>query len=412
VIVDITTRKQAEMELERARDDALAASRAKDDFFAALSHELRTPLSPVLLMASDAANNPSLPREIREDFETIRTNISLEARLIDDLLDLTRIARGKMALEKQPVDVHAVLRDALANLRTEFTGKRLELELATAGQPPRVLGDPVRLQQVLWNLLKNSAKFTAEDGHIRVSTQLPAGKNLIVIEITDNGMGLTKEELAHVFQPFAQGEHASQRGPHRFGGLGLGLAISRNLVEMHEGRLLARSGGRDRGATFVIELPLVAAGGSASPIAPVGGTRPAQSAPTAPSRRVLLVEDHASTRAAVQKLLSRRGMDVLVAGSVEEALALAKTASFDFVLSDVGLPDGDGYQLFTALRELRPALQGIAMSGYGMEDDLRRSRAAGFNAHLVKPVSIAALEKSLAQLSNPAKPAPEPARGQ
>lgn len=411
VIVDITTRKQAEMELERARDDALAASRAKDDFFAALSHELRTPLSPVLLMASDAANNPSLPREIREDFETIRSNISLEARLIDDLLDLTRIARGKMALEKQPVDVHAVLRDALANLRAEFTGKRLELELATTAQPPQVLGDPVRLQQVLWNLLKNSAKFTADDGHIRVRTHVPAGKQQIQIEITDNGIGLTKEELAHVFQPFAQGEHASQRGPHRFGGLGLGLAISRNLVEMHQGRLQARSPGRDRGATFLIELPLVPAPGSASPAATPDGTRAAPPVPTAPASRVLLVEDHASTRAAVQKLLSRRGMNVLVAGSVQEALAIARKESFDFVVSDVGLPDGDGYQLFTALLALRPGLQGIAMSGYGMEEDLRRSRAAGFSAHLVKPVSIAALEKSLAQLARPGSGSPQPAAG-
>ena len=405
VIVDITARKQVEFELERARDDALAASHAKDDFFAALSHELRTPLSPVLLMASDAANNPALPREIREDFETIRVNISLEARLIDDLLDLTRIARGKMPLEKQPVDVHAVLRDALANLRAEFAGKRLEVELADAVRPPIVMGDPVRLQQVLWNLLKNAAKFTAEQGHIRVRTRLPANRDLLTIEITDDGIGLTKEELAHVFQPFAQGEHASsQSGPHRFGGLGLGLAISRNLVEMHQGRLQAQSPGRDHGATFMIELPLAPHSGAASPRAPATGTESAQSTPKLPSSRVLLIEDHASTRAAVQKLLSRRGMEVIVAASVGEALTVAAKETFDFVVSDVGLPDGDGYQLFTELRRLRPTVHGIAMSGYGMEEDLKRSRAAGFSAHLVKPVSIAALEKALAQLPRPGTP--------
>ncbi len=412
VIVDITARKQVEFELERARDDALAASRAKDDFFAALSHELRTPLSPVLLMASDAANNPALPREIREDFETIRSNISLEARLIDDLLDLTRISRGKMLLEKQPVDVHAVLRDALGNLRAEFAGKRLEVELAATDRSATVLGDPVRLQQVLWNLLKNAAKFTAENGHIRVRTRLPANRNLLLIEITDDGIGLTREELAHVFQPFAQGEHASsQSGPHRFGGLGLGLAISRNLVEMHQGHLHAQSPGRDHGATFMIELPLAPTPGSASPVAPAPGSQPAQIAPTTPSSRVLLIEDHASTRAAVQKLLSRRGMQVLVAGSVSEALTVAARETFDFVVSDVGLPDGDGYQLFTELRRLRPGLQGIAMSGYGMEEDLKRSRTAGFTAHLVKPVSIAALEKALAQLPRPGTASTPPTDG-
>lgn len=410
VIVDISTRKQVEFELERARDDALAASRAKDDFLAALSHELRTPLSPVLLMASDAANNPALPREIREDFETIRSNISLEARLIDDLLDLTRIARGKMTLEKHPVNVHAVLRDALGNLRAEFAGKRLEIELADDGRPQRVLGDAVRLQQVLWNLLKNAAKFTVEDGHILVRTRRMAEGNRLQIEITDNGIGLSVEELAHVFQPFAQGEHASPRGPHRFGGLGLGLAISRNLVEMHQGRLHARSPGRNQGATFVVELPLAAATGSTSPLPPAGGTMPAEPGAEMPRRRVLLVEDHASTRAAVQKLLARRGMDVAVAGSVAEAFGLAAKQPFDFVISDVGLPDGDGYQLFTELSKTVPGLQGIAMSGYGMEDDLRRSRTAGFSAHLVKPVSIAALEKALAQLSRPPSRPPLPAR--
>jgi PAS domain S-box-containing protein len=408
VIVDISARKQVEFELEKARDEALAASRAKDDFFAALSHELRTPLSPVLLMASDAANNPALPREIRDDFETIRSNISLEARLIDDLLDLTRITRGKLLLEKHPLDIHGVLRDALGNLRAEFAGKRLELAFAT-GRPPQVLGDAVRLQQVLWNLLKNAAKFTAVDGHIRVSTSLPADGQRLIIEIADNGIGLSPGELKHIFEPFAQGEHATNQGAHRFGGLGLGLAISRNLVEMHQGRLHAHSAGRNQGATFVIELPLASASGSVPPI-PAAQAEGAPAAEPAVARsRVLLVEDHASTRAAVQKLLTRRGLDVTVAGSATEALAIAAGQTFDFVLSDVGLPDGDGYQLFTQLRKQQPDLRGIAMSGYGMEEDLQRSREAGFSSHLVKPVSIAAIEKALADLpKSPSRPPVSP----
>lgn len=402
VVVDISERKKVEWELERARDEALAASRAKDDFLAALSHELRTPLSPVLLMASDAASNPALPPDIREDFETIRANISLEARLIDDLLDLTHIARGKIQLEKHPVDIHAVLHDAVGNIRTEFAGKRLELELAATAHSPQIQGDAVRLQQVLWNLLRNAAKFTADDGHIGVSTQLPVGRNQLVVEISDNGIGLTADELAHVFEPFAQGEHATQPGPHRFGGLGLGLAIARNLVEMHAGRIYARSPGRDCGATFVVELPLAPVVREAPPKAPAAGDTPAgEISAVAVRRRVLLVEDHTATRVTVQKLLSRRGLDVEAADSVEAALTIATQQPFDFLVSDVGLPDGNGYQLIADLRKLHPRLQGIAMSGYGMEEDLQRSRTAGFSAHLVKPVTITALEQALAQLPQP-----------
>ncbi|MDB6166127.1 MAG: hypothetical protein JWQ83_1267, partial [Lacunisphaera sp.] len=400
VVVDITARKQVELELERARDDALAASRAKDDFLAALSHELRTPLSPVLLVASDAANNPALPREIRETFEMIRGNVSLEARLIDDLLDLTSITRGKMSLEKHAVDVHVVLRDAVANIHAEIDEKAMVLDLSLNAEQFTVTGDAVRLQQVLWNILKNAVKFTADGGRVRVGTRV-ADANL-VIEVADNGIGMSPAELSGVFEAFTQGEHARASGAHRFGGLGLGLAIARKLVELHGGRIHARSPGRGHGSSFTVELPLQSA------LRPVSAApAPADesgSAPPAPAGAgsILLVEDHASTRATLQKLLSRRNYEVVPAGTAKEARQLAAARHFDLLLSDVGLPDGDGYQLMSELKRMQPSLRGIAVSGYGMEDDLQRSRTAGFATHLVKPVSIAALEKALVLLAKSA----------
>jgi PAS domain S-box-containing protein len=399
VIVDITTRKQAELDLAKARDEALAASRAKDDFLAALSHELRTPLSPVLLVASDAVNNPALSREVRESFEMIRTNVSLEARLIDDLLDLTSITRGKMPLEMQRVDIHDVLRDALANVRTELEARQLELETGFSAPQSVVLGDAVRLQQVLWNLLKNAVKFTPDGGWIHVTTDSNSKPGSILIEVSDNGIGMTAEELDRVFDAFMQGEHATATGSHRFGGLGLGLAISQRFVQLHSGRISAASAGRNRGSVFTVELPLAAAQESArtplpTKIAPAG-------ADAITTASILLVEDHASTRETIQKLLTRRNYQVAAAANLAAARKLAAAQRFDFVISDVGLPDGDGYQLMTELRDLQPHLQGIAMSGYGMDEDLQRSSAAGFAAHLVKPVSINAVERALGGLSRP-----------
>lgn len=253
VHTDVTLRKQAEMEMKRARDQALAASRAKDDFLAALSHELRTPLNPVLLIASDAAADEHLPREIRRAFETISKNVELEARLIDDLLDLTRITRGKLSLNLRPVNVHEILRDAIANVQSELAEKRIELAREFRAGQVVVEGDSVRLQQIFWNVLKNAVKFTPQNG--RISLQTWTDGNWLKIRISDTGIGMTPEELSRVFGAFSQGEHAIENS-HRFGGLGLGLAISQQLVELHRGKIAASSEGRDKGASFIIELPI------------------------------------------------------------------------------------------------------------------------------------------------------------
>ncbi len=380
-------------ELARARDEALAASRAKDEFLAALSHELRTPLNPVLLLSSDAARDERYPTEAREVFATIAKNAALEARLIDDLLDLTRIARGKLRLEAQPVQLHDVLRDAVATVQAELSSKRLSLQLSLGAASSRVTGDAARLQQVFWNVLSNAIKFTPAGGSITVTTEDQEGR--IRARIADTGMGITEGELERIFASFTQGDHAAG-GSHRFGGLGLGLAISRQLVELHSGAIRAESPGRGRGATFVVELPLA----PAAPAPSVGPT-PAlgdQTAQPITGRRVLLVEDHAPTRAALAGLLEKRGYDPVSAASMADALRLVENERVDFVISDIGLPDGDGYQLMRTLRD-RHSLVGVALSGYGSEDDVERGRQAGFQAHLTKPVTVGMLESALATLS-------------
>jgi signal transduction histidine kinase len=245
--------QNSDSELRDARDQALAASQAKDAFLAALSHELRTPLNPVLLIASDAETDESLPPPIRKDFETIRKNVELEARLIDDLLDLSRIIRGKLSLNNQVVDVHNIIQDAIAHVSSDIQAKEIELLLNLNGNPSIVNGDAVRLQQIFWNVLKNAAKFTPHHGRITIATSTNGGQ--LNVQVTDTGIGLTQEELNRIFEPFSQGDHATYN-THRFGGLGLGLTISRQLVELHHGKIQAESIGRDKGATFIIELPI------------------------------------------------------------------------------------------------------------------------------------------------------------
>lgn len=397
VITDVTARKRAEKEMVRARDEAMAASRAKDDFLAALSHELRTPLSPVLLIASAAAADESLTPEVRGDFSTIAKNAMLEARLIDDLLDLTRITRGKMVLELRPVDVHAVLQDALATVRPEVQDKNLSLITDLSAVNHVAEADSARLQQVFWNVLKNAVKFTPLGGRIRVETRSVTDSNEMTVTVTDSGIGMTAEELSRVFQAFSQGDHAGATpGTHRFGGLGLGLAISQMLMQLHSGSVTALSPGRGKGSTFVLRIPLSPVPPSAVPEAVVAPVE----APILPNKDpknrspILLVEDHEPTRSVLTNLLQQRNYVVVSTDSVAGALQLASTGVFEFVVSDLGLPDGSGYDLMKELSQ-RHRLKGIALSGYGMEQDVARSKEAGFVGHLTKPVTFRTLEKVL-----------------
>jgi len=423
---EVTQRQNAEAALKQANDElearveertadlirvnaalrvsetrAKAASRAKDDFLATLSHELRTPLNPVLLVATEAANNPALPPEARSDFEMIAKNVSLEARLIDDLLDITRIAHGKVALNLHAADIHLILQDALAMVREEIDQKQIKLTLNLHDSKPVVQGDHVRLNQVFWNVIKNAAKFTPIGGRIVIETE-PLDRATLVIRITDTGIGMTAAELARIFEAFSQGDHAEGESPHRFGGMGLGLAISRMMVKLHSGTIEAASLGRNLGTTFIIKLPLLQTpAGALPPLNGSGKSGSHHSKMEASQRlhRILLVEDHLPTAQALTQLLTRRKYEVVVANCLAEARAHASRDAFDLLISDIGLPDGNGCELMAELRG-REHFVGIALTGYGMEEDIKRSQEAGFVTQLTKPVSVQALDGALSTASS------------
>ncbi|MEO6568381.1 MAG: ATP-binding protein [Opitutaceae bacterium] len=384
--------------LRQATGVSNRANKAKDDFLAALSHELRTPLTPVLIAAAALREDPRLPPDMREQLIMIERNISLEARLIDDMLDLTKIAHGKLHLRTQPCDAHSLVSLAVDIVREEALAKHIVIERLFAAHRSGLVADPARFQQVIWNLLRNAVKFTPANGKISIRTndeRGPNGESWLRIEVTDSGIGIDPAGLQEIFLPFEQG---GLTGDHRFGGVGLGLAIARAVVVMHGGKIAAESAGLNCGATFVVELP--------GAIEPVSGITEL-SAPTSESGtpekkkaavlRLLVVEDHVTTLKALANLLERDGHRVTTAANVAEALAAAATNTFDLVISDLGLPDGTGTELMEQLRD-RYHLRGIALSGYGMEEDLARSSAAGFVTHLVKPVSIAELRRALAAL--------------
>jgi PAS domain S-box-containing protein len=387
VFNDITARKSLEHQRELLltqeeglRKDAEAAVRAKDHFLAALSHELRTPLSPVVLTVAAMERDPDLPVRFKKHLAMIRRNVDLETRLIDDLLDLSRVTSGKMQLHTQPTRLHAVLTQATQTCASEMAAKKLNLQLDLQADNDSVNADPTRLQQTLWNLLSNAAKFTPDGGSIFIRTE--NGPGSVRLEVRDTGIGIEPGVLPKVFGAFEQGDSQITR---QFGGLGLGLAICKAIVELHGGSIHAHSGGSGTGATFTVELPLACATApeafAAEPPQQTGRTEPL---------RVLLVEDHSDTREVLAALLGASGYAVKTAAGVEAALRLAAAERFDVVVSDLGLPDGTGYDLMRQLRD-EFEIKGIALSGYGMEQDQQRSREAGFLDHVVKPVDISQL---------------------
>ncbi|WP_435016397.1 ATP-binding protein [Tundrisphaera sp. TA3] len=372
-------------EARQARVEAEAANRAKDRFLAVLSHELRTPLTPILAEASAMLDDPRTPPALRPFVEMTHRNVELEARLIDDLLDLNRIGRGKLRLSRKTVDIHRAIRQALEICRPGLraAGLTLEVELGAARYHAAV--DPARFQQVIWNLLKNATKFTPEGGTVAVRTRDDGPR--ILIEVADTGIGIEPDALPLIFDAFEQGGAAVTR---RFGGLGLGLAISRSLADAHGGSLRAASAGKGQGSTFTLGLPAVAAPAQRPEDAPPPAARPADSA----SLRILLVEDNADTLRVMSRLLAGRGHKVTTAADVASALRADQAGEFDLIVSDLGLPDGSGIDLMKILHARRP-VPAIALSGFGMDDDLARSREAGFAAHLTKPVEFPDLEATI-----------------
>ena len=380
---DVTDERAAADALLAAKEQAEAANRAKDDFLAALSHELRTPLTPVLMTATALESDPLLTEEVREQLGMMRRNIQLEARLIDDLLDLTRISRGKLTIAPVAADLHQLIQHTAEIVRSDGLGKQVRIVFVLDAARHHALADPTRIQQVFWNLIKNALKFTPTGGTITVSTYNDA-EGWIVVRVEDTGVGISAEALPHIFKAFEQGDVAGQ---HRYGGLGLGLAISQAIMGAHGGIIRVASEGPGRGATFTAAFPCVDA--SAAPA-------PGTAAHPAPARglRLLIVEDHEATRTVLTRLLTRGGHQVTTASTVADALTAFAGARFDAVVSDLGLPDGSGLDLMREIQRMRP-VPAIALSGYGMEEDVRQTKEAGFFAHLVKPVNLDQLRQLL-----------------
>lgn len=385
-----TVAVQASVGIANARlyRNVQTANDAKAQFLAVLSHELRTPLNPVFAILATFEEQPDLSPQMREDLHVMRRNLQLEARLIDDLLDLTRISEGKMPFEHEIVELHQIASAAIQTCRSEMDRKPVRLKLQLAASRHHVLGDATRLQQVFWNLLNNAVKFSPAGGLLTVKTA-NVTEDAITLIVTDEGRGMESASLDRIFKPF---EQEDRNVTTRFGGLGLGLAISRGIISAHRGAIRAESEGLNRGATFIVTLPVVEA-----PQMEFAQTKPDVLAEEKAALRILLVDDHDDTRMIMGRILSMRGFDVSEASSVAEAFAKFESQGYDLVISDLGLPDGSGHDLMARMRALRP-VKGIALSGYGMESDVDRSHAAGFSKHLTKPVEVKHLDDAIREV--------------
>jgi PAS domain S-box-containing protein len=379
---DITERKRAEEALKEA-------DRRKDEFLAMLAHELRNPLAPI----SNALHLMHLPgADPRPAFAMIERQVEHMVRLVDDLLDVSRITRGQIELRRERVDLGAVVVRAVEGSRPLIEARRHALEMRLPDDPLLVDGDPVRLAQVVWNLLNNAAKYTPEGGRITLTVERAAGE--AVVRVRDTGMGIPANMLVKVFDLFTQVDRTLDRAE---GGLGIGLTLVRRLTEMHGGTVEVHSAGPGQGSEFVVRLP---AAGGAPAEAPAGG---AASPPGRPPRgqRVLLVDDNRDSADSLAMLLRLLGHDVRTAYEGRQALAVAGAYQPDLVLLDIGLPGLNGYEVARQLRATsgtrRPVL--VALTGYGSDEDRRQAQAAGFDHHLIKPVDIDALQGLLASLA-------------
>ena len=383
VVRDATSDYRDAQALRAAKEQAERANEVKDRFLAVLSHELRTPLTPISTAATLLERTATVPDKYRDLLPMIRRNVALESRLIDDLLDLTAIASGKVTLRLDQVDMHHLVHAVVDMLAEQVRDGELTLVLDLQAQCPLVQADAARMQQVLWNLVRNAVKFTPPGGTINVRTR--SDDRDFTLECSDTGIGIEPQALPRIFDAFEQADREVTR---RFGGLGLGLAIARGLVAQHRGEINAASEGRNRGATFTLQLP----------ICPAALARAAGDAglpgfgEDAEPLHVLLVEDSVDAAETMKMLLEAYGWRVTHAPTCAAALALGRATRFDVVLTDLGLPDGSGIEVG---RELSARMPVVALSGYGAAPDLRSSAMAGFSDHLVKPAEPAAVHRAL-----------------
>jgi CheY-like chemotaxis protein len=393
------TRAQAQVaakEQKRLYREALEANRLKDDFLATLSHELRTPLTAILGWARILHGRP-LDASTARAVEVIARNAEAQIRLIEDLLDVSRIITGKLELNLQAVDLSTIIDAAVESIRPATEAKRIRLDCSADPSTPLVRGDPHRLQQVIWNLLSNAVKFSRRGG--RVGVTLRRVGSSVHIGVTDTGVGIRREILPFVFDRFRQGDSSTTRA---YGGLGLGLAVVRHLVELHGGTVHADSAGEARGATFSVTLPIAAAlavpGRQTEQLLQPLGREPLD----VKGLRVLVVDDEADARDLVTYILEASGMAVTSASSVAEALDLIGAVNPHVLVADIGMPDADGYALISAVRARGVHVPALALTAYARVEDRRRALAAGFQAHVVKPVEPGDLVKLIAELAGSA----------
>jgi PAS domain S-box-containing protein len=411
IVTDVTARRRAESDrgqlLERetaARHEAEKANRLKDDFLATLSHELRTPLNAILGWATILKTLPSDPALAERAVTVIERNARSQKQLIEDILDVSRVVTGKLRLVVAPVDLGAVIDGALESVRPSAQAKQITLEVSCPPDFAPLEGDADRLHQVVWNLLSNAVKFTPVGG--RVAVRVARDEGWVRLEVEDTGAGVDEEFLPHMFERFRQADSSSTR---RHGGLGLGLAIVRHLVELHGGTVEATSPGPGQGTTFTVRLP------PSVPPAPATATRAATGSATAAGAlpaadtrldglRVLVVEDEPDTLELVATILRARGAEVDAVSSTRDALAALDQHRPDILLSDIGLPGEDGLALIRAIRE-RPDGEGLpaaALTAYAREQDRVQALQAGFQAHVAKPIQPSELVQIVARLAVPA----------
>jgi signal transduction histidine kinase/CheY-like chemotaxis protein len=392
-------RREALLSSERtARSEAERATRLKDEFVATMSHELRTPLNAIVGWAS-ILRRDRRPESVLQGVEVIERNAKLQARMVEDLLDMSRILSGKLAMELQRTDLSAVIEAAVAAVRPAADARSVRLH-AEIGSTPPINGDAGRLQQVLWNLLTNAIKFTPPSGIVTImarTTDRESGR-AVEISVSDTGQGIDPKFLPFVFDRFRQADASTTR---RHGGLGLGLSIAKSLVEMHQGSVEAHSPGEGQGSTFIVHLPL-AESHLAADLAPTE-EQPAHDFSPLAGLRVLVVDDEADARTLAQRVLEERGAEVVAVGSAAEALeAFDSSAEMSVVVSDIGMPEHDGYELISWMRSLpgnAARVPAVALTALARDEDRKRTLLAGYQVHISKPVDPAELVTVIATLA-------------
>ncbi len=412
ILRDITRQKQIEEERDallkreqEAREQAEVASRAKDEFLSLLSHELRTPLNSILGWTRILSGHTLEPEAAAQALETIDRNARLQARLIDDMLDVSRIISGKLRLDAQPVDLTSVINSAVETLRPAAEAKHIHMNVALDFGTGTVLGDPVRLQQVVWNLVSNAVKFVPREG--KVNVELRRVNSLTQISVSDNGPGIEEDFLPYVFDRFRQGDSATNK---KYSGLGLGLSIVRHLVELHGGTVEASNSQNGGGAVFSVKLPVMAVSRSMEQLVERTAERASlaeahlsfDSPPDLSGLKVLAVDDEPDARMLLEAVFKQCGADVETCGSAAEALRMIEEYKPDVLVSDIGMPGEDGYSL---IRKVRAAegkngkhLPAVALTAFARSEDRFQALAAGFNMHVPKPVEPAELALVISRL--------------